>query len=207
MYVPARFRESDPAVLRAFLREHSFATLVTIDALRPIATHLPLLVRDTREGGVALLGHVSRENPQWKTFDPHAEALVIFQGPHTYISAAWYKAAGVPTWNYMSVHAYGVPRLVEGPELRGLLDELVQLHESRSNARSRYSLAGLPEGYVEGMMKGIVGFSIAVTRLEASFKLSQNADADDRENVIRGLQRRGDADSARIADAMARRRA
>jgi transcriptional regulator len=206
MYVPARFRESDTAVLRAFLREHSFATLVTMDALRPIATHLPLVVRDLDDGAVALLGHMSRENPQWKTFDPHAEALVIFQGPHTYISAGWYKAAGVPTWNYMSVHAYGVPGLLDAPELHALLDELVQFHESRSNAGSRYSLSGLPKAYVEGMMKGIVGFSIAVTRLEASFKLSQNADANDHENVIRELRRRGDADSVRIADAMARKR-
>ncbi len=208
MYVPERFREADPRTIRDFMTENSFATLVTMDAARPIATHLPVLVRDG-PGGLQLQGHLSRENPQWATLDretrgPGAEVLVIFPGAHAYVSAGWYAGPGVPTWNYMSVHAYGTPRLMHGDELLQALRELVRFHEARETTGKRYDLDGLPEGFVRGMMKGIVGFSIEVTRLEASFKLSQRADPADRASVVRQLSLRGDESSRRIADAMRR---
>ncbi len=88
MYVPARFRETDPAVIRSFMRAHSFAILVTVDGTRPVATHVPVLVEDGPGGRLVLRGHLSRENPQWRTFGGQTEALAIFPGPHTYAQAS-----------------------------------------------------------------------------------------------------------------------
>lgn len=204
MYVPDRFRETDRRAIRAFMRGHSFATLVTVDGNRPVATHVPVVVRDGPGDGMVLEGHVSRQNPQGSTFGTGREALVIFPGPHAYVSAGWYRGPAVPTWNYMSVHAYGTASVVEESGLLGILQRLVEANERGGS--TGYSLEGLPEGYVEGLMKGIVGFTIDVVRLEASFKLSQNTAPESYERVIVELGRRGDEGSRRIAEEMARRR-
>src|SRR6266511_2313916 len=101
------------------------------DGEKPIASHLPLEISEDKHDGLILYGHMSRANPQWKTFSD-SEALVIFQGAHTYISPRWYNHVNVPTWNYMNVHVYGKPRLVEGDELYALMSRLVQRHEAQS---------------------------------------------------------------------------
>ncbi len=111
MYVPGHFRVDDPETLRAFMRAHAFATLVTVVDGAPFATHVPFLVDDAKGGeeaaGLVLRAHVARANPQWRTLEEQ-DALVIFSGPHAYVSPAWYGAAeSVPTWNYTAVHAYG----------------------------------------------------------------------------------------------------
>ncbi len=111
MYIPPSFRVEDPGKLAAFMRQYSFASIITHDGQAPIASHLPMLY--SAEGGPngILLSHMARANPQWRNFTSGGEALVIFQGPHGYISPSWYKAeVAVPTWNYTAVHAYGVPK-------------------------------------------------------------------------------------------------
>lgn len=112
MYVNKLYREENPQRILDFLRRHDFAILVAYDGEKPAANHL--LMEIVEEGSRLLVnGHMSRANPMWKLFDKNAEVLVIFQGPHTYISPTWYNHLNVPTWNYQAVHVNGRPRLVE----------------------------------------------------------------------------------------------
>lgn len=187
MYIPAHFAEDNLDVLHAFIREHSFATLVTQHDGHPFATHLPFLFYPERGQQGTLVAHMARANPQWRSFDPGQEALVIFQGPHAYISPSWYDVElSVPTWNYASVHAYGVPRLIEDEnELRSQLQTLIQTHESVFAKPWDYQL---PQDYFQKMMRGTVGFTIEITHLEGKFKMSQNRTPHERQQVIATLQ-------------------
>ncbi len=200
MYIPKLYREEDRDIILEFLRQNDFPGLVTYDGEKPVATHLPVELT-VREGSMTIYGHMSRANPQWKTFGEQ-EALLIFQGPHTYISARWYGHINVPTWNYMIVHVYGKARLVEGEELYSLLSRLVKKHE----ANSTYRLESLPPDFVEKEIQGVVGFAIDVARIEAAYKLSQNRNERDYENVLRELEKRGDEYSKEIADSMRKTR-
>src|SRR5262245_59726970 len=128
MYIPTAFRAKDRAALYDLIERHGFGTLVTIVDGSPFATHLPLVLDRTRD---VLLGHVARANPHWHTMNGPSEALVIFQGPHAYVSPSWYTTApAVPTWNYAAVHVYGVPRLLDEAGLIDLLGRLVDQYES-----------------------------------------------------------------------------
>jgi transcriptional regulator len=122
---------------------------------------------------------MARANPQWRDFarlaEAGREALVVFQGPHSYISPTWYGAGppNVPTWNYVAVHAYGLPRVIDdAAQVRALLERLVETHESKLSPP--WSTAGLTETSMAGMQRGLVAFEIPVSRLEAKAKLSQN---------------------------------
>src|SRR5216684_9204032 len=187
MYIPKAFREDDISTLHTFIQAYSFATLVTLHEGMPFATHLPFLLDAERGPNGILLAHMARANPQWHDFASAQEVLVIFQGPHTYISPSWYEVElSVPTWNYAAVHAYGLPRLVEEQAaLYDLLKTLIQTHEAQF---ARPWLFQLPGEYLQKMMQGIVGFEIHITRLEGKFKLSQNRTASEREKVIAALQ-------------------
>lgn len=200
MYIPKLYREEDQQKILEFINQNNFAVLVTHDGEKPIATHLPVEVLET-DGMLTLYSHMSRANPQWKTFGEQ-EALVIFQGAHTYISPRWYNHVNVPTWNYMNVHVYGKPHLLEGDALYTMMSRLVQKHEPQSN----YRLESLPQDFVQKEMKGIVGFALNVTRLEAGYKLSQNRDDESYENIIIELEKREDESSHLIAGAMQRNR-
>jgi len=200
MYAPKLYREDDRTKILEFLNQNNFAALVTHDGERPIATHLPFEITETNSK-LILYSHMSRANPQWRTFGGQ-EALVIFQGAHTYISPRWYNHVNVPTWNYMTVHAYGKPSLLEGDELYKMMSRLIEMHEAYSD----YRLESLPHDFVHKEMKGIVGFALDVTRVEASYKLSQNRDDESYKNIIRELEKRVDESSHMIAGAMKRNR-
>ena len=195
MYVPDHFREDRPEVLLEFMRAHSFATLVTHGESGMTASHVPLLVRD----GV-IRGHLSRANPQCRD---GGEALVIFQGPHHYVSPGWYPAKAetgrvVPTWNYVAVHAYGNIRFFDdATELLDLVRTLTDMHES--GYEQPWSVSDAPPQYVDGLLRAIVGFEIAVTRLEGKWKLNQNRSASDRAGVVAALRDLGTPEAAAIA--------
>src|SRR5688572_29700378 len=140
---------------------------------------------------------MSRANPQWKTFGEQ-EVLLIFLGAHTYISPTWYDHVNVPTWNYMMVHIYGNARVVKGEELHSVLSRLVERHE----AESSYRLESLPPDYVAKEIKGVMGFAVDVTRIDAGYKLSQNRDDANHANVIHELEKREDDASKEVAKAM-----
>ena len=200
MYIPKLYREEDREKILEFLRQNNFPALVTYDGEKPIATHLPVEVIQAKDGALTVFGHMSRANPQWKSFGEQ-DVLLIFQGAHTYISPRWYDHVNVPTWNYMIAHLYGKVRVVEGEALYSLMSRLVQKHEVQTS----YSLEGLPEDFVKKEMKGIVGFAVDVMRVDASYKLSQNRNEKDHENIIRELEGRGDEYSIGVAKAMRER--
>jgi transcriptional regulator len=202
MYIPTAFRESRSDVLHAFIRRHPFATLVSNGASGSTASHVPLVFDPTRGAQGALRGHLARPNAQWQDFVAGAELLVIFHGPHAYVSPAWYATAkpSVPTWNYVAVHVYGRARILEGDELRRHLLELVATFES--GQRSPWDPNRLPADYLDAMQRGVVGFEIEIARLEGKWKLNQNRAAEDRLAAADALAATGDPDSLEIARLM-----
>ncbi|HUM25701.1 MAG TPA: FMN-binding negative transcriptional regulator [Anaerolineales bacterium] len=200
MHIPKLYREEDRELIVEFLKQNNFPALVTFDGEKPIATHLPVEIVRTENDGLTIYSHMSKANPQWKSFGGQ-EVLLIFQGAHTYISPRWYNHVNVPTWNYMMVHVYGKVRIVEGDELYSLLGRLVRQHEVDSN----YRLESLPQDFVKKEMNGTVGFVVDVTRMDAGYKLSQNRNDEDHANIIRELEGRGDLNSMEVAEEMRKR--
>ena len=201
MYIPKAFREDDMKKLHKLMQENSFATLVTQQDGVPVATHLPFLL-DTGCGPYGtLMAHMARANAQWKSFNGEQEVLVIFQGPHAYISPSWYEVElSVPTWNYAAVHVYGVPEIIEdNAVLYDLLKALIQTHEDQFEKPWDFQL---PDDYVQKMMRGIVGFEIQITRLEGKFKMSQNRTAVEQQQVIAALRDSQDELSVEVAELM-----
>ena len=196
MYIPKYYREEDRQKILAFLGQNNFAALVTFDGEKPIATHAPVEVVES-ENGWTIYGHFSRANPQRKTFGEQ-EALLIFQGAHTYISARWYDEVDVPTWDYMIVHVYGKVREIQGDELYSVLSRLVQNHESKTT----YRLEGLPQDMVQKEIKGVFGFAVDVTRIDGGYKLSQGRTDEERKKIVGELEKRGDENSKVIAGAI-----
>lgn len=185
MYIPKSFQVTDPEVLAAFIRAHSFATLVSAVDGTPFATHLPLLLDQG-----TLLGHVARANPHWQAFDGQREALAIFHGPHAYISPTWYATGpAVPTWNYAAVHVYGAPRLIEGEALAALVDRLVTTYEA---GQAKPWSGELPAEYKAKLLQAIVGFEMEIVRIEGKFKLGQGRSPEDQLGVIGQLMSSAD---------------
>lgn len=200
IYVPQAFREPDRDRLHALMREHAFATLVSPDAEDPCVTHLPLLL-DAGAGPLGTLrGHVARGNPHGQRL-AGGRALAIFHGPHAYVSPSWYaEHPAVPTWNYAVVHASGPVRLIEDAQaLDALVGELVHAYEDHRAAPWRMQL---PADYQARMREGIIGFELAIERLEGKYKLSQNRPASDRLRVAQALAA-GSAGDAAVAALMA----
>jgi transcriptional regulator len=200
MYVPREYREQDQEKLTQFMREHRFATLISFDGAKPVATHLPFVVK-TNDGAITLITHMALANQQKKTLHD-AEVLVIFQGPHAYISPTNYEdKARVPTWNYIAVHAYGKPRVTTFEEHDHVLRSMIDEYEPSYMAQYE----SLPEHYKTPNMKAIVCIEIAVTKLEAAYKLSQDKSGGDRERVMHSLGSSDDAAAREIANEMKRR--
>jgi transcriptional regulator len=201
MYIPKAFREEDMKKLHKFMQEYSFAALVTQQDGLPVATHLPFLLDAERGPYGTLMAHMARANAQWKSFNGEQEVLVIFQGPHAYISPSWYEVElSVPTWNYAAVHAYGVPVIIEdNVVLYDLLKALIQTHEARFEKAWDFQL---PDDYVQKMVRGVVGFEIQITRLEGKFKMSQNRTAGEQQQVIAALRDNQDVLSVEVAELM-----
>jgi transcriptional regulator len=206
MYVPKHFHEEDLAVLQALMRQYSFATLVsTQEDGVPVATHLPVLLETEPAPYGTLKAHLALGNPQWRTLQEEREVLVMFQGPHAYISPSWYSVElSVPTWNYATVHAYGRPRLIsDAGELYTHLSALVATYEG--NFPQPWPFEKLPQDYVEKMMKGVVGLSIEITRLEGKYKMSQNRSLQDQQQVVEHLYTSADTTTREVATVMQER--
>lgn len=201
MYIPPAFQIDDPDKLAEFVQRHSFATLITYDETAPFASHLPMLYRPDTGSHGTLVFHMARANPQWQHFASGCEVLAIFHGPHGYISPSWYQTdLAVPTWNYATVHAYGVPVLIHEPErVASLLNEMISTYEASFAQPWR---GALPAEFLDKLMQGIVAFELPITRIEGKFKLSQNRPAADIPGVIDALSRSGDADNLALARMM-----
>lgn len=205
VYLPPHFTETRRDVLIAHIEHYDFATLVTHGAAGLIASRVPFLLEE-KDDILHLQGHLARANPQVADLAAGGEVLTVFAGPHAYVSPSWYAdGPAVPTWNYADVHAYGRVRLIEEADaLRALLHRLTDRHEA--HRPKPWRMQDLPQKYLAGMLRGIVGFDIAVTRLEGKFKLSQNRPAADPPRVIAALEAQGDPDAVAVAELMRRRR-
>jgi transcriptional regulator len=192
MYTPSHYRIDDPEVIRAFIERHSFATLVSYaDSFQ--VTHLPFVVEETEQ--LILSGHMARANPHWGCFADNPEVLVMFQGPHAYVSPSLYEEkVSVPTWDYAVVHAYGRARMVE--DVEPVLEKLIRAVDAEYLNTWRV----LPEEYKANMKKGIVGFEVAVYKVEAKFKMHQKSPRVDRLRIIEEFSRSGNTNLAEVAE-------
>ena len=206
MYLPDPFALHDQAAIAGLLQRHSFALLVTAAGGAPQASHLPFLYDPGRGPKGRLTAHLARANPQAAELERLAaeggEALVVFQGPHAYVSPTWYGAApAVPTWNYLAVHAYGTPEIVAEPaRVRAVLERLVAVHESA--LPEPWSLDGQKDTFVATMIRGILAFEIPVARLDAKAKLNQNKPAEERLAAAAALRETGGAQAQELAALM-----
>lgn len=200
MFIPAYYRNNDLAQIKEFIRKHSFAIIVSQGTENPEATHIPLELVEGGDGTSFLQGHVSRANPQWKTFSDINRVLAIFQGPHTYVSSGWYNHVNVPTWNYIAVHITGKIKIIGDDELYMSLKELVDRYESNSAKPVR--VEELPAEMMDKYMKGIVGFRIEIEKIEGKWKLSQNRDEEDFQNIIAELEKLNEVNASLVAEEM-----
>jgi len=189
MYSPAYNQVENRAEVLEFMRANSFVLLVTGTGGTLHASHLPAMVHE-REGRICIDMHMARANPQWKEFFDD-EVLVVFSGPHAYVSPRWYEEQErVPTWNYAAVHAYGIPKVIQDKRLK---------HESQRRLVAALDPQWLPKfdalraAYVEHMLEGIVNFEIEVTRLETRWKLSQNRSRREQELIAAELDKSSDS--------------
>lgn len=199
MYIPEFNRQEDRSTILAFMRANPFAILITTAEAIPFATHLPFLIDETGDQ-IVVQGHMARANAHWKSMNESEESLVIFHGPHAYISPSLYESRkSVPTWNYAAVHVYGEPTLFSDEEgLRATLHRMIDTFESSYMAQ----WSELSEQYQSQMMKHIVGFEIKVKRLEAKFKLSQNRTKGEQARVIQCLNQSKDSNVSGVAELM-----
>lgn len=190
MYVPAHFRDDDRERLFAFIRSVGLATFITATAEGPFATPLPLLFAEHEGELGTLYGHMARANPHWR-MQPVGPALAIFAGPDAYVSPSWYPSKRehgkvVPTWNYVTVHAYGPVEFFDDSDR--LLDIVTRLtHRHESGRPEPWQVADAPAEFVRAQLRAIVGLRMPVTRLEGKRKLSQNRTPADRAAVAAAL--------------------
>jgi transcriptional regulator len=203
MYIPPLFAEERIEVLHDAIERAGLATLVTMTPGGLAASHVPLLLdRGAGTHGV-LHGHLAAANPQWRDAPAGTEALAIFLGPDAYISPSWYPAKSetgrvVPTWNYVALHVYG--RITFFDDAQRLLEVVTRLTNRHEAALAKpWKVSDAPGSYIEGQLKGIVGFELPIRRIEGKWKMSQNRPAADREGAARGLRARGGEAAVEVA--------
>jgi transcriptional regulator len=197
MYQPPHFREDRIEVQHDLIRAHPLGLLITSGPSGLQANLIPIPVyADASERGT-LRAHLARGNPQWRELAAVEQCLIVFQGPQEYISPSWYPTKQetgkvVPTWNYITVHAWGRPQVIEDAAwLRRQLDDLTLLKEGTRPAP--WKVDDAPTPYIVSQMKGIVGVEIPIERIEGKWKVSQNRPQADRAGVIAGLRDGGES--------------
>jgi len=201
MYIPKNFLTTDQNEIVAFMKEYSFATIITAKDNYPTATHLPFII-STREDKVILTSHFAKANSHWESLE-ECESLVIFSEPHAYISPMHYeKELNVPTWNYISVHAYGQAKLIT--DERSTFEVLEATIENYEIGYKK-QWNNLPNDYKLKLVKGIVAFEVIITNLQAKKKLSQNKTEKEQKNIIDSLSLSDDKNERDIARYMNQR--
>jgi transcriptional regulator len=208
MYQPDYFRVENVSEKHALMRARPFAALVSSGSAGLYASHLPTVLKDEGPCGV-IECHLARPNPHWKDLAKGNEALMIFQGPQGYITPNWFPSKAqhgkaVPTWNYAVVHAYGRPEVMKDKDW--LLQHVTELTAQQESSEAKpWAPSDAPATYIEVMLRGIVGFRFAITRLEGKWKMSQNREVQDRVGVVKGLSARAVGDDLEIAEVVSRR--
>jgi len=196
MYNPEHFRQDDDEAALAFITQHDFAIVVSHGELH--ATHTPMTA-NRRDGKIELFGHFARKNPHCALLTEGTQQTCIFAGPHTYVSPAWYETKpAVPTWNYSAVHITGTASVITDREI--FRQHLLALTHKNDPTLDVTEL--MPDKFMNGMMKGIVGFTLIAEQIEFKHKLSQNRPIEDRRAVAQTLAQQSDQDSVAVAKAM-----
>jgi transcriptional regulator len=203
MYQPPAFREDRIEVQHALIRTHPLGLVITAGPGGLMANPIPFLIDADGTPRGTLRCHMARGNPQWRELAAVEECLVVFQGPQDYVTPSWYpakKAHGkvVPTWNYVTVHAWGRPRVMDKDDiwLRRQIEDLTNAREH--GLADPWKVDDAPADYVASQMKGIVGIEIPIGRIEGKWKLSQNREAGDRAGVVAGFRAQGDETMAAL---------
>jgi transcriptional regulator len=199
LYIPKQFLVANEEQLIDFVQENSFGILFSQAGGEPFATHLPFLIEKDSNGDLYLLGHMARSNPHWNKIEENV--LVVFSGPHAYISPTWYQEEkSVPTWNYISVHTYGEFNLINSSkELLYIINQTINKYESQMPTPWATDIFS---EFNSQLMQAIVGFKIKITKIEGKWKLNQNHSTDRRRKLIDGLRQTNDYFSLKIADLM-----
>jgi transcriptional regulator len=202
MYKFDYYTEKDQQEVIAFMKANAFALITGIGNEYPVATQVPLAVK-MQDGKMFLEGHIMRKTDHHLAFEKNNNVLVIFTGPHCFVSASWYTNPSVgSTWNYMTVQAKG---RISFTDETGTLAAVKAVSDRYEGTEGAGAYDNLPKEYIDHMVKAIVGISIEVESIENTFKLSQNRDEASQQNIIAQLRKRGDANSAAIADEMEKR--
>jgi len=205
MYNLPYFKEDEQQVLLQFLHDHPFAFLTgSYTNGKQVATQIPMLVEE-RNGKLILHGHIMKQTDHHKAFLENPQALIVFTGPHTYVSASWYTNPHIgSTWNYMSIHLRGHIHFLGQAELISLLRRLT-LRFEKNNTASPTCYDNLPDDFLKHMLPAIVAFEMEVVEMENVFKLSQNRDEASYQNIMVRLEEQG-GDAALIAAEMRTRK-
>jgi len=203
MYIPDLFKNEDKDSIRKFIKENAFGMLINQTNGKLWATHIPLELETNKEGEEVLMGHISKENPQWTAFESADQVLAVFTGSHAYISSSWYDHENVPTWNYSAVHIYGKIKIIEGDAVIDSLTKLVDKYEQNSQCPVRVS--GLSKKTML-QTRGIVAFEIQIEEIHAQTKMSQNRDDKNYSNIISELEKTESPQSMAVAKEMAQSR-
>jgi transcriptional regulator len=199
MYKLPYFTETDSEKVFEFMQKNPFAIIVGMDDRFPVATHVPLQISRI-ENKIILTGHIMKETDHYKAFSKNENVLVIFHGPHCYVSASWYVKKNVAsTWNYITVHAKGKLKLKDNDETKKIIENITNQYEA---GESEAAFNKLPGEYVARLSKAIVGFTIEIENVENVFKLSQNHDATTRKQIIENLEGLEDYKASQIANEM-----
>lgn len=202
MYKFDYYTEKDRQKVIDFMEENAFALVAGLGEEYPAATQVPLAIKE-KDGKIFLEGHIMRKTDHHLAFEKNNNVLVIFTGPHCFVSANWYTDPHMgSTWNYMTVQAKGNIRFMDA---EGTYNAVKEVSDKYVGTQSAGAFDNLPKEYIDHMMKAIVGFSIEVESLENTFKLSQNRDEASQRNIIEQLVKRGDEHSRKIAKEMIRR--
>lgn len=202
MYRFPYYNEEDKAVVIEFMKANPFAIITGQGEVYPVATHIPLEVEEV-DGKIVVNGHMMRKTDHHKAFEQNENVLVIFNGPHSHVSANWYtNPRGGSTWNYMTVHAKGKIKFKDEEGTRKAVEDITNKYVGRDTAAS---FDQLTDEYINKMVKAIAGFSIEIDQLENVFKLSQEKDHETKKNIVEQLRKRGDENSIAIAGEVEKR--
>lgn len=197
MYIPPQYKNENLSEVKEFLKQNSFGILVSQVDGKPWATHIPLELDTDENGQDMLVSHISKANPQWTQFADQEAVLCIFNGPHSYVSSSWYKEEEVPTWNYIAVHVYGTLQILGEAAVLDAMHKLVDKYEE--NSECPVSIDKLSPKTMR-QVKGVIGFKIAITEIQAAKKISQGRE-EDHPKIIKELEKR-DAQAIAIAQTM-----
>lgn len=203
MYKLPYYTEDNKDEVIRFMQQYPFVTLIGNDGQQNVATQIPVLI-DVNGEELTLRGHIMRKTDHHKAIEQNPDVLILFQGPHCYISSSWYTEKGGATWNYQTVHARGRVNILSNEATIKILEELTAKYEAPQE--SPLLIDHMPDGYVDSLVKAIAGFEIKLTDIYPIFKLSQNKDDVSYVNVIKHLLASDDANAHKIAEEMKKRR-